>query len=563
MYKLRDYQEPEPIWDYFRARKADNTTCNPLVVLPTGAGKSLVISALVKDMIERFGGRRVLILAHQKELLTQNFEKLKATYPDCDPGIYSASLGKKQTNNKVLFCGIQSVHNKAHKLGDFSLIIIDECHLIPKGSAGMYREFINEMNKLCGKVPVIGLTATPYRLDSGYLHKGAGALFTGIAHEVSINELLDRGYLSPLTTKKVSFIIDTSHVKKRGGEFIDSELMAVVDPLTESALLDALPKIGDRKTGLVFCITVEHANHVSAYLNELGISCAVISGQTKRAERDRLLEALRKGEIRCLANVNCLTTGVDVPNIDFLIMLRPTQSPGLYVQMGGRGMRLAPAKYDCLVLDYAGNINRHGPIDAITIREKKTKGDDGEAPVKSCPECESIVHAAKRECPDCGYEFPPPAFKVEKTASREAILSKDYEPEWRSISRVTYARNPGKDGKLDTMRVDYWDDDGLFPIRVASEFVCVFHPMGFAKEMAVRWLNDRSFGCWHRSGITFTGSNFTGNKFETHVNSGGLTTLGAEDFFDSLKKPSRLLLDTRGKFAKILDYDFSQLEVAA
>jgi DNA repair protein RadD len=558
MYQLRDYQQPEPIWDYFRARKQDNSTCNPLVVLPTGAGKSLVISALVKDMIERFGGRRVLILAHQKELLTQNFEKLKSTYPECDPGIYSASLGKKQTNNKVLFCGIQSVHNKAHKLGDFSLIIIDECHLIPKSGVGMYRGFINEMNRLCGKVPVIGLTATPYRLDSGYLHKGDGALFTGIAHEVSINDLLAQGYLSPLTTKKVSFIIDTSSVKKRGGEFIDSELMAVVDPLTESALLDALPKIGTRKTGLVFCITVEHANHVSAYLNELGISCAVISGQTKRAERDFLLDALKKGEIRCLANVNCLTTGVDVPNIDFLIMLRPTQSPGLYVQMGGRGMRLAESKFDCLVLDYAGNINRHGPIDAITVREKKTKGDDGEAPVKSCPECESIVHAARRECPDCGYEFPPPAFKVEKTASREAILTQDYEPEWRAISRVTYARNAGRDGKLDTMRVDYWDDEGLFPIRVASEFVCVFHPMGFPREMAIRWLKKRRIAGRYEENIFCNVPGLLGEIYEEEP----LRT----EIIESCRQyctPSRLLLDTRGKFAKILDYDFRQLEEAA
>ena len=148
-------------------------------------------------------------------------------------------------------------------------------------------------------------------------------------------------------------------------------------------------------------------------------------------------------------------------------------------------------------------------------------------------------------CPDCGYEFPPPAFKVERTASREAILTQDYEPEWRAISRVTYARNAGRDGKLDTMRVDYWDDEGLFPIRVASEFVCVFHPMGFPREMALRWLANRCI------------------SFDNDVKE--LLLTGNIERRDSKKpkEPSRLLLDTRGKFAKILDYDFSQLEEVA
>lgn len=528
MYQLRDYQQPTPIWDYFRNRKGDGNVHNPLVVLPTGAGKSLVIAAVAKDMLEKFGGRRVLILAHQKELIAQNFEKLNAIYPECEPGIFSASLGKKQTNNKVLFCGIQSVHNKAHTLGDFSLIIIDEAHTIPKRSNGMYRNFINDINKLCGKVPVIGLTATPYRLDSGYLHKGEGALFTGIAHEVEINDLLERGYLSPLTTKKVGFIIDTQGVKKRGGEFIDSELESVVEPVTENALDDALPRIIGRKTGLVFCVTVAHAQHVSDYLNSLGVSCNVISGTTPKAERDQLLTALKKGDIRCLANVNCLTTGVDVPNIDFLIMLRPTQSPGLYVQMAGRGMRLSDGKFDCLVLDYAGNINTHGPIDSVNIREKKAKGE-GEAPVKTCPDCEAIVHAAVRVC-QCGYGFPPPELKIEKHASSAAILSKDYEPEWKSVSLASHSIHKGKDGKLDTMRVDYLNDEGLFPIKIASEFICIFHPIGFVKEKADQWMKKR--------GLKFIiGQEL--NKYHTKA----------------------LLLDTRGKFSKIIDYELNEVDL--
>lgn len=531
MYQERDYQKPEPIWEFFRQRKGDGQQHNPLVVMPTGAGKSIVVAAIIKDMLERFGGRRVLVLTHQKELIAQNFEKLQTLYPQCEPGIYSASLGRKETNNKVLFCGIQSVHKKAHQLGDFSLILIDECHTIPKSGSGMYRRFIDDMNRLCGKVPVIGLTATPYRMDSGYLHKGDGALFTDIAYEVFINDLLERGYLCPLTTKQVGFVIDTQGVKKRGGEFIAEDLEAVVDPVTESALADAIPRIEGRKSGIVFCVTVRHAHHVSEYLNDNGITCKVVSGETPKAERDHLLKQYKAGAIRCLANVNVLTTGFDAPATDFLIMLRPTQSPGLYVQMGGRGMRLYEGKTDCLVLDYAGNIQRHGPIDAITIKEKKGKGE-GEAPVKVCPECESIVHASLRVCA-CGHEFPPPALKIEKHASKAAILSKDYEPEWKFVSYTTYSRWPGKDGKPDTMRVDYMDDSGLFPIKIASEFVCVFHPMGWAREKAAKWCMKR---------------NTTIDKV--------IKELEENDFW--YLHTEAILIDTRGKYATIVNYQFDR-----
>lgn len=534
MFQPRDYQTKAiaDLWQWFRERKGDGQIHNPLLEAPTGAGKSILIAMIVKDMLENFGGRRVLVLTHQKELIVQNFEKLDAIYPESQPGIYSASIGRKQTGNKVLFCGIQSVYNKAHLLGDFSLILIDEAHLIPKTGNGMYRRFIADMNKFCGKVPVIGLTATPYRLDSGYLHKGKDALFTDIAVSIDINELLDAGYLSRLTTKKVGFAIDTSSVKKRGGEFITEELESVVDDVTEVALNDALPRIADRKTGLVFCVTVKHAHHVSRYLNDNGINCGVVSGETPKAERDGLLRQLKSGAVQCLANVNCLTTGVDVPNIDFLIMLRPTQSPGLYVQMAGRGLRIAPGKTDCLVLDYAGNINRHGPIDKIQVREPGERKGDGESPVKECPECQAIVRAAARFC-ECGYEFPPPALKIEKHASKAAIFSKDYEPEWHPISRVTYSRWPGKDGKPDTMRVDYWSDGELWPVRVASEFVCVFHPLGWAKSKAEKWWNSRSFDA------------------DFNLIDGGYVELA-----QLLKKPNAILLDTRDKYAKILDYQF-------
>ncbi len=551
--KLRDYQHTakEQLWDFFRARKGDGKQHNPLLVAPTGSGKSVMIAAIIKDMLERFGGLRVLVVTHQKELIAQNYEKLRITYPTCDAGIYSSSLGRKQTDNKVLFCGIQSIWKKAHDLGDFSLVLVDEAHTIPVKGFGMYQKFLNDLRAICGNVPVVGLTATPYRLDSGYLHTGADAFFTDVAVEIDVNDLLEKGYLCPVTTKATSFIIDTSDVKKRGGEFITGDLEKAVDSVTEAALTDAIKKTEQRKTGLIFCVTVAHAEHVSEFMNNVGKSCAVIHGQTPQKERDRLLNALKHGELDCLANVNCLTTGVDIPNIDYLILLRPTLSPGLFVQMVGRGMRLHDEKINCLVLDYAGNIQRHGPIDRINVIEKGKK-EDGECPVKTCPECESIVHAALKVCPECEYEFPPPEPKFKDKASLEAILSKDYEPEWRAVDRLTCTLHKGKDGKHNTMRVDYWNDSGLFPIRVASEFVCVFHPMGYARMKAEQWLYR--FG--QRGRIDDLQSDLDGN---IHV----VGDSGASFLDDVINTPSKILIDARGKWAKIIDYDFSNIEETA
>jgi DNA repair protein RadD len=202
--------------------------------------------------------------------------------------------------------------------------------------------------------------------------------------------------------------------------------------------------------------------------------------------------------------------------------------------MAGRGLRIAPGKVDCLVMDYAGNINRHGPIDQIQIRDKRETKGEGEAPVKVCPECETIVYASTRSC-ECGYEFPPQALKIEHKASSKAILSADYEPEWFEVDKVTYTRHPGKDGKPNTMRVDYFQESGLWPVKVASEFVCVFHPLGWARSKAEQWWNARSYD-----------SDF-------NLIDGVYIECALAGF---LAKPTSILLDTRGKYAKILDYQF-------
>ena len=331
---------------------------------------------------------------------------------------------------------------------------------------------------------MIGFTATPYRLDSGMLHQGDERLFTDIAYEVSIRDLIDQGYLCPLVSKATDVELDVAGVGSRGGEFIAGQLQAAVDrdSITKAAIDEVMAYGEDRRSWLVFCSGVAHATHVAEAIRERGVSCATIFGDTPAAERDRIIAAFKRGEIRALASMGVLTTGFNAPAVDLIAMLRPTKSAGLYVQMAGRGTRLAPGKDNCLVLDFAGNVARHGPVDAVT--PKRPGEADGAPPTKICPDCDSILAAALRQCPDCGHLFPAPEVKVAATATTLAILS-TMRPQWVAVSGITYGRHE-KPGKPPSLRVDY--RCGL--VR-HSEWICFEHT-GYAREKAVAWWRARS-----------------------------------------------------------------------
>jgi DNA repair protein RadD len=188
--------------------------------------------------------------------------------------------------------------------------------------------------------------------------------------------------------------------------------------------------------------------------------------------------------LRCVTNANVLTTGFDAPGTDLIALLRPTKSVGLYVQMVGRGTRLAEGKDDCLVLDFAGNTSRHGPIDMVDGRKKEPAGD-GEAPIKVCPECQTINHASVRRCIACDHEFPPPVVKVAPRAAADALLSTQIQAAWCDVTGVSYARHE-KPGRPPSLRVTY--ECGL---ARHSEWVCLQHT-GYPREKAVGWWRRRA-----------------------------------------------------------------------
>ena len=484
MLTLRPYQQAAitAIYGYFQTHIG-----NPLVVIPTAGGKSLVMASFIEGVLKAWPDQRILIVTHVRELIAQNHAEMIGLWPEAPAGIYSAGLGKREAQARILFAGIQSIHRRAAEIGHTDLVLIDEAHLIPGKSSTMYRRFLDALKAINPALKVIGLTATPFRLDCGMLHEGQNALFTDIAYEAPVRALIDAGYLSPLVSKQPATRLDVSKVGTRAGDFIARDLAAAVDQdaITRAAVTEIIAHGRDRKSWLVFCSGVEHARHVAEEAGRQGVSCRTIFGDTPKDERDAILAAFKRGEIRALASMGVLTTGFNAPGVDLIALLRPTQSAGLYVQMVGRGTRLAPGKENCLVLDFAGNVRRHGPIDLVRPK-RPGDGGGGEAPTKVCPDCDSIIALSATECPDCGYVFPAREVKITPTAATLPVLSP--KQRWLPVTGVSYSRHD-KAGGRPSLKVTY--SCGL---ATYSEWVCLEH-QGYARQKAAEWWRKRAPGC--------------------------------------------------------------------
>lgn len=448
----------------------------------------------------RWNGR-VLVVSHVKELLQQAVDKLKLVCPELPIGVFSAGLNRRDTAHRVIVAGIQSIYKRACELDAFDLIIVDEAHLIPTDGDGMYRQFLTESKTINPSLRVIGLTATPYRLDAGPIYS-AEHFLNAICYEIGIKELIRDGFLSPLVSKSGAAKVDTSALHVRGGEFIADEVEGLMDQdeLVDAACREIIAYTKERQACLIFASGVKHGQHVAKNLSaKHGIECGFVTGETPAGERDELLARFRgeksnglfpRAPLKYLCNVNVLTTGFDAPNIDCVAILRPTMSPGLYYQMVGRGFRVHPGKQNCLVLDFGGNVMRHGPVDQITNKDRPGAGT-GEAPAKECTECHSVIAIGFARCPDCGHEFPPPErSKHESSASGAGILSGQVTTTTYRVTDVYYSvhiKRDAAEGDPKTLRVDYktgWHE-------YKSEWVCFEHK-GYARQKAVAWWKRRS-----------------------------------------------------------------------
>ncbi|MDN4626298.1 DEAD/DEAH box helicase [Erwinia sp. DT-104] len=384
-FTLRPYQQEavDATLSYFRRSHQP-----AVIVLPTGAGKSLVIAELA-----RLARGRVLVLAHVKELVAQNHSKYQAYGLQAD--IFAAGLQKKESRSKVVFGSVQSVaRNLAQFDSEFSLLIVDECHRIGDAEDSQYQQILNHLRQRNPQLRLLGLTATPYRLGKGWIYQfhyhgmvrgDERALFRDCIYELPLRYMIKHGFLVPPERLDMPVVqYDFSRLTAReNGLFSEADLnleLKQQQRITPHIIQQIVEFAQDRQGVMIFAATVEHAKEVLGLLPD---SKALISATTPAAERDALITAFKARELRYMVNVAVLTTGFDAPHVDLIAILRPTESVSLYQQIVGRGLRLCPGKTDCLILDYAGN-----PHDIFTPEVGAPKGKSDNKPVQVfCPAC--------------------------------------------------------------------------------------------------------------------------------------------------------------------------------
>lgn len=533
---------------------------HPIVACPTGSGKTIIIAKMIDEIISIDPNSHILVLSHVREILEQNHASLEK-YFHTEIGLYSAGM-KSKTIKKITVAGIQSIYNKPEEFDEFDFVIIDECHTVPVKGTGMYRTFLKHLEAI-----YIGLSATHFRMGHGYIHEGEGALFTDLVYDLTSREnfarLVKEGYLSRLISKRTLEGMDISDIRTRQGDFALDDLSLKFDREgITGRIVDEIVKFGKNyKKWLIFAIDIKHAENIKKMLIERGIETACVHSKMTE-DRETVIRDIKAGKYRATVNVDVLTTGFDVPDIDLIALVRPTKSPVFHVQSVGRGLRVVyegdhdistvegrlaaiaeGPKDHCLVLDFAGNTERLGPIDDIQIKKKDKKGP-GEPITKTCPGCGVIHHPAVRFCDVCGNKF---LFKhhLDKKASSADIttlgdknFSKPKSVDWYEVTKVSYSIN-SKKGSPSSLKVTYHCGIG---VRF-SEWICYDHN-GYAKHKANHWVAYR-IGEANKIGKT--------NPFKNTMPN-NLRELYKHAHY--LAKPRKILVDTTQRFANIKDSKF-------
>lgn len=422
MFTLRPYQTDAVNATLEHFRKTNDPA---VIVLPTGAGKSLVIAELAK-----LAKRKILVLTHVKELVEQNHNKFEqytaptntalANTNKVKSGVYSAGLKLKQTEFQVTFASVQSVvRNLAAFAAEYSLVIIDECHRVGQlqkdektkskenkteenkvphdkdTNTSQYGQIVQQLKTINPDLKILGLTATPYRMGMGWIYQyhyhgikrsSTAKPFTRCIYELPLTYMIKHGFLTPpkLVDAPIAQYDFSALDSNKNGEYSEQEVneLLVKYPRVTQAITEQIEQLANTRQGvMIFAATIKHAKEIQGYLPDE--QTALITGKTKLAEREKLINDFKDKKLKFLVNVSVLTTGFDAPHVDFIAILRPTESVSLYQQIVGRGLRLNDNKKDCLVVDYAGNgINIFYP----EVGEKKPNSQSELVQV-FCPSC--------------------------------------------------------------------------------------------------------------------------------------------------------------------------------
>lgn len=425
--KLRQYQQ-DAVDSVINFIKRSLEPC--LIRAGTGAGKSLIVAEIARKINEISGGKKTLVLVPSKELVEQNYDKFVAM-TNSRASIFSASAGVKCTKNSVVFATTGTVVNEVKKsrhrfAENYASVIIDEAHMTSRSM----RSIIDKMREANNNIRIIGMTATPYRLLDGYIYRNElingklksvpegkfydgsdearKPMFSVLVYSITEPQLMNMGFLTPLVVgKHDSTSYDTSSLSvKRNGQFDSEEIKQTFENqrITKTIIDEVMLIARDRMSVIIFASTVDHAKEILGYLPEG--EAEIVTAETPRAKREEIIERSKEGKLKYLVNMQTLTTGFDSSTIDTVVMMRATESVALLQQCVGRGLRLHAGKNDCLLLDYAKNIERHSTTGDIysPIIESPTHIGNAKRHKFICPKCKiENEFSLKKEFE--GYEY--------------------------------------------------------------------------------------------------------------------------------------------------------------
>jgi len=553
--ELRGYQirTLNQVWDAMGVKQ------NILITAPCSAGKTIIFSKIIQRLLKENENFRTMILVDREILVNQSKEKLEMVAPELvgKIGIVCASVSSVKTfDAPVTIASRQSLTNNLNSFPPVHLIIVDEVHLmaiphLDKIYQDQWSQIIKKLQEYNPYVRLVGCTASPYRLGSngGYIYgtrnkEEALPYFEDLDARITTKELLAGGFISPLTGMaaiNTSYQEDISNITMIAGEFNLGQISAMMcKPVHIQSCVDAWHEYAaDRKKTLVFCTSIEHAEQVAQAFQDRGVSACAIHSKLTPLENTSRMQALVNGTNRVFTSVAKLTTGMDVSDIDTIIMARPTKSTALYQQCIGRGQRLAEGKTECLVIDLTGCTTEFGTdMDNLNVQVPRSS-EGGEAPIKICPGsnadgsiCGQAVHASLKYCPYCLYEFPVTA-EVEAAMGlmKKVEFNKPPEPEEITVTHVSYQVHTSQKSGKDLIKVTY--ECGSF--TRFYDWICLpDHYTGFAVEKAEAWWEER-----------------TVEPFPDNV----------DQFLflvDEIMEPKKIVVQKKGKYGEVIGYLFDE-----
>jgi len=530
---------------------------NVLITAPCAAGKAILFAKIIQRLLRENPEFRALILVDREILVTQSRDKLYLVAPELggDIGIVCASVTTaKDLHQRVTVASRQTIINQLNRFPPVQLTIIDECHLmaIPRDDdpePDQFAQIIKKLWEYNPKMRLVGCTASPYRLGTGYIHGGRNKggsrpYFDVVDAEVTTRELLDGGFIAPMVGRVrtgKALAEDLQTVSITAGEYNLGQLSEVMCKETHvQSCVDAWREYAsDRRKTIIFCATIEHAEAVAAAFKDAGVSATAIHSKLPPIEEASRMRALRQGSLLVFTSVAKLTTGMDVVDIDCIIMARPTKSTALYQQCVGRGQRIADGKIDCLVIDLVGATQEFG-TDMDNLKVTIPRDSSGDAPFKICPGekqdgtvCGQSVHASLKFCPYCSFEFPiDPAVEAKLGKLEKVKFNEAPEPDEYHVEHVRYQVHMSQSSGKALIRVEY---DCGFYARKIYEYLCLpDYYDGYAVAKARAWWAERSQ-----------------DEFPDTV----------QDFMtvaEYLPMPTEILVTKDGKYYRVVGYKFPE-----